>query len=164
MRKRKFTFYVSFLSLFLLLFLIGCSGKSGGGDDESADLKSADSQALVYIQASVEGDDDLLKTLLQPDQSRYKILKDGRHNSPGAFERIGKKYSIYRYSKEPNEVGELYYKVSYYRENHQKYFSDLLKMSKEDGQWKIREIDEEEMSRNANPDEVITVHKSDGEG
>ncbi|SEP33330.1 hypothetical protein [Paenibacillus sp. OK076] len=150
---------ICFVSLMFLLVLVGCSKQ--GEKETSADVKSADAQALAYIKASVEGDDDLFKTLLQPDQSHYEILKEGRHNSPGAFERIGKKYSIYRYNKEPNEHGELYYKVSYYRENHQKYFSDLLRMSKENNQWMIREIDENDMLKNiSNPDEFITVHKS----
>lgn len=154
---------MSFLSLLLLLFLIGCSEKSGG-KGASADVKSADALALTYIQASVEFDDDLFKTILFSDQPRYANLKAGKHSNPGNFEKLGEKYSIYRYSEEPNEQGQIFYKVSYFMDNHQKYFSDLLKMSKEDGQWKIREIDEEEMSRNANPHEVITVHKSDGEG
>lgn len=162
MRTGRIISHMSFVSLIILLVLVGCSKQ--GGDEVSADVKSADAQALAYIQASVEGDDDLLKTLLQPDQSRYEILKEGRHNSPGAFERMGEKYSIYRYSKEPNEKGELYYKVSYYRENHQKYFSDLIRMSKMNDQWMIQEIDENDMLKNiSNSDEFITVHKSNSE-
>ncbi|OPG89604.1 hypothetical protein B2I21_36410 [Chryseobacterium mucoviscidosis] len=163
MRTGRTIFNTSFVSLMFLLFLIGCSSKQGA-TEPSADVKSADALALTYIQASVEFDDDLFKTILFSDQPRYANLKEGKHSNPGNFEKLGEKYSIYRYSEEPNEQGQIYYKVSYFLDNHQKYFSDLLRMSKEDGQWKIREIDEEEMSRNANPDEVITVHKSDDEG
>lgn len=159
MRTRRITFYASFFSLMLFLFLIGCSKQ--GSTETSADVKSADALALTYIQASVEFDDDLFKTILFSDQPRFENLKAGKHSNPGNFEKLGEKYSIYRYSEEPNEQGKIFYKVSYFMDNHQKFFSDLLSMSKEDGQWKIREIDEEEMSKNANPDEVITVHKSD---
>lgn len=162
MRTGRIISHMSFVSLIILLVLVGCSKQ--GGDEASADVKSADAQALTYIQASVEFNDDLFKTILFSDQPRYANLKAGKHSKPGNFEKIGEKYSIYRYSDEPNEQGDIYYKVSYFLDNHQKYFSDLLKMSKEDGQWKIREIDEEEMMKNANPDEVITVHKSNGEG
>ncbi|MBD7971234.1 hypothetical protein [Paenibacillus gallinarum] len=161
MQTKRITFYASFLSLILFLFLIGCSKQ--GSTEASADVKSADALALTYIQASVEFDDDLFKTILLPDQPRYKILKDGEHTNPGAFEKLGEKYSIFRYSEEPNEDGEIFYKVRYFLDNHQKYFSDLLSMSKVDDEWKIREIDEEEMLRNANPDEAIIVHK-DGSG
>ncbi|GIP46111.1 hypothetical protein J45TS6_45700 [Paenibacillus sp. J45TS6] len=160
MQTKRITFYASFLSLILLfLFLIGCSKQ--GNTEASADVKSADALALTYIQASVEFDDDLFKTILLPEQPRYRNLKEGEHTKPGAFEELGEKYSIFRYSEEPNEKGQIFYRVSYFLDNHQKYFFDLLSMSKVDGEWKIREIDEEEMLRNANPDEAIIVHKSD---
>lgn len=153
---------ICFVTLMFVLLLVGCSKQ--GNKEASADVESADALALTYIQASVEFNDDLFKSILFSDQPRYANLKAGKHSKPGNFEKIGDQYSIYRYSEEPNEQGDLYYKVSYFLDNHQKYFSDLLKMSKEDGQWKIREINEEQMMKNANPDEVITIHKSDGEG
>lgn len=155
----KRTAWLAGIAILALLLVIGCS--KAAEEAGPTDVQAADAVALTYVQGAVEGDDDLLRTVLSPEDSHYRILKDGRHFAPGAFEEIGERYAIYRYNKDVNEKGELYYKVTYYRSNHDKYFSEFLRMEKEDEKWKIHEIEGEEAEAKVpQPIEPITVHES----
>lgn len=155
----KRTSWLAGISILALLLVIGCSKEAE--EQGPTEVEAADAVALTYVQGSVEGDDDLLRTVLSPEDAHYSILKTGRHFAPGTFEQIGERYAIYRYSEEPNTDGELYYKVSYYMLNHQKYFPKFLRMKKEDGEWKIREIEGDVAETKVpQPIQPITVHES----
>lgn len=155
----KRTAWLAGISILAFLLVIGCS--KAAEEAGPTDVQAADAVALTYVQGSVEGDDDLLRTVLSPEDSRYQILEDGRHFAPGTFEQIGDRYAIYRYNQQPDESGEIYYKVEFYMLNQQKYFSKFLRMQKVEEAWKIREIEGEEAeSKVPQPVEPITVHES----
>lgn len=154
----KRTAWLAGISILALLLVIGCS--KAAEEAAPTDVEAADAVALTYVQGAVEGDDDLLRTVLSPEDSHYRNLQDGRHNIPNGFEQIGERYSIYRFNKEPDANGQLYYKVSFQLIKLDKYFTEFLRMEKVDNAWKIREIDSEEAEASVpQPLETITVHE-----
>lgn len=148
-----------------LLLLAACGSSSGG--KPSADVKAADDLALQYVQASVDGDDELFRKILSPEEPHYQILEKDEHTFPGRFKEIGKRYSIYRFEKEPTEKGELHYEVLYYLPNHNGNAKKWLEMKKEQGTWKIHELEAEEAEQKVeNPKDGVYIHKyvKEGEG
>lgn len=147
----------------LLIILVGCSKK--GEDQPSADVQAADKVALTFVQASVEGNDDLFKTILSPNEAHYKILVSGEHTWPGKYDELGERYSIYRYEKEPNDKGILHYQVAYYLANQDKKWVDRLEMKKEGDEWKVYEMRKQDFQRevpDVNSYTVIHEYKEGG--
>lgn len=148
-----------------LLLLAACGSSSGG--KPSADVKAADDLALQYVHAAVEGNDELFRKILSPSDSHYKILEKNYHANPGFIEKMGERYSIYRFEKEPTKQGSLHYIVVYYMANHDGDAKDYLEMKKEKGEWKIRELKAEEAEQKVeNPKDGVYIHKyvREGEG
>lgn len=146
------------IALLGFLLLVGCS--KGGTSGASADVQAADAQALAFIKATVEADHEQLKNILAPDSSHYRILEAGTHMYPGAADRLKERYQIDRFSEEPSDKGELYYKVRYYRENHNKDWNEYLRIMKIDDQWKVYEIKKDEAQQHIITSEgAITVHE-----
>lgn len=138
----------------VLLLITGCSKTQ---TQETAEAGAADALALKYIEASTEGNHDLFKQILSPDDPHYLNLKDGRHVNPGMYKAMGERYTIQRFEQET----ELYYRVIYYSPKHNGYFTDYLEMKKKAGDWKIYELDSRDVSRMIkNPEGGVTVHKN----
>lgn len=156
-------FLLSGLIIGMALLLTACGGANSA--EPSADVKAADELVLQYIQASVDGDDELFRKILSPDEPHYRILEKGKHTFPGRFREIGERYSIYRFEKEPTKQGTLHYVVMYYLPNHNGNAKDFLEMKKEKGEWRIHEIESEEAERRVkNPDVGVYIHKYVKEG
>jgi len=152
--KNRFVYVIAVL---VFLLLVGCSKEGASGT--STDVQAADAQALAFIKATVEADHEQLKNILAPDSSHYRILQAGTHIYPGAADRLKDRYQIDRFSEEPNDKGELYYKVRYYRENHNKDWTEYLRIVKVDNQWKVYEIENDEMQKQVITSEgATTVH------
>lgn len=142
----------------LSLWLAACG--SGGGAKASEDVKAADELALKFIQANVEGDHALYKTILSKNATMMNILEEGYHAHPGLYTEMGERYSIHRYEKEPTKEGTLHYKVTSYHAINKRRTSEFLEMVKEDGQWKVLPIDGDEAERKvADPENGVTVHE-----
>lgn len=141
----------------LSLWLAACG--SGGGAKASGDVKATDDLALKFIQAKIEGDHALYKTILSKKATLMNILQEGRHAHPGLFEEMGERYSIHRYEKEPTKEGTLHYKVTMYHAVNKKRTAEFLEMVKEEGQWKVLPIDGDEAERKVGVDNGVTVHE-----
>jgi hypothetical protein len=142
----------------VLLLITGCSKTP---TQDTAEVGAADALALKYIEASTEGNHDLFKQILSPDDPHYLNLKDGRHVNPGMYKAMGERYTIQRFEQDTDDAKELYYKVTYYSPKHNGYFTDYLEMKKEAGDWKISEIDSRDISRKiTNPEGGVIVHEN----
>lgn len=71
-----------------------------------------DGMVYTFIVGKVEGNDDLLASVLSEDAQG--IIKPGRHAFPGAAEEMGERYEIVRY---PHlyKKGIMIYEIAFYR-------------------------------------------------
>ncbi|PRX40917.1 hypothetical protein CLV97_110109 [Planifilum fimeticola] len=103
------------------------------------DLEAADQIVYEWIAARVEADDDRQSKVMFKEEIKkdikYNIIKPGRHEFPGAEEKMGERYLIERYDKY-YEDGKLFYRIKYYHPNNDKTYVDYLLVEKEDGKWK----------------------------
>lgn len=151
------------LLLGIALLLAAC----GKGAGDSSDVKAADEVAWQYVQAAVEGNHELYKKILLPDQPRYKNLENGRHANPGFIEQMGERYSIYRFKQKPTTEGRLHYEIRYYLANHDGDMKEWLELQKVDGEWKVLVIKAEEAEGKVSDSEngvYVHEYKKEGEG
>lgn len=98
------------------------------------DINKADKAVYQYIEASVEGNDQLFKKVLV--KSAQGVLQEGYHAHPGLAKKMGNRYVIKRFPDPLNE-NKLYYYIEFYHSINQKsYAQNLLMVKGEDGKWK----------------------------
>lgn len=80
--------------------------------EQNRNIEAVDGLIYTYIVGKVEGNDDLLASILT--EEAQGIIKPGRHAFPGAAEDMGERYGIIRYDHDYGE-GVLYYRVEFHR-------------------------------------------------
>lgn len=100
----------------------------------SSDMKEADQAVYTYIKASVEGDDDLYKTVVVKEAQTS--LEPHYHAFPGLAKEMNNHYTIKRFSHQLTQ-NKLYYYIDYYHpKNKQTYAYNLLMVKDSSGKWK----------------------------
>ena len=98
------------------------------------DMQKIDGLVYTFIVGKVEGNDDLLATILTDEAQG--ILKPGRHAYPGDMEKVGDQYEIMRWDGRHHE-GAMIYEVKFLRPSTGKVdLYNVLVLKTEDG-WKI---------------------------
>lgn len=121
---------------------------------ENPDIQRVDGMVYSFIVGKVEGNDDLLASVLT--KNAQGIIQKGRHAYPGDAEIMGEQYEIVRYSNE-YENGALFYDVKFFRPSTGKISHYNVMVVNTPGGWLVAE--------NSSVDEALmTVAKKDEEG
>lgn len=122
----------------LMAFLSGCE------PGEQKEMEKLDGLVYTFIVGKVEANDDLLAQVLVDDAEG--IIKAGRHDFPGAADKMDDRYGIKRYGNSYNE-GYVFYEIEFYRPHTQKISAyNVMVVNTEDG-WLI--------SKNSSLDRMI---------
>lgn len=141
--------------LLVTAILMACSNPFKSNQD----IETVDGMIYTFIVGKVEGNDDLLASVLA-DQAQG-ILVDGRHAYPGDAEIMGGQYEIVRYSNE-YENGTLYYQVRFFRPSTGKISTYNVIVVNTDKGWRIAEngsADELLMAIGMKEEEGEVVHE-----
>lgn len=115
-----------------IILLTSCSKQT------SNEVNKADQTVYTYIKASLEGDDDLYKTVLVKDAQ--SSLEPHYLAFPNLTKKMKNRYIIKRFSHHLSE-NKLYYYIEYYHpENKQNYAYNLLMIKDAKGNWKSTSI------------------------
>lgn len=114
--------------------------------EKSRDIEAVDGLVYTFIIGKVEGNDDLLASILT--KNAQGILESGRHAFPGSAELMGEQYTIVRYENQ-YENGTLMYRVEFLRPYTLKTDYYNVVVINEDTGWKI--------AKNSSADEYIMV-------
>lgn len=143
----------------LLLMGITVAILMSGCEGGKKELQEIDGLVYTFIVGKVEANDDLLSEVLVDDAEG--ILKAGRHEFPGAADKMGERYSIKRYSKSYKE-GYLFYEIEFYRPHTNRVGSyNVLVVNTEDG-WLIADnssLDRSVLESGTIGDEGTLVHE-----
>lgn len=101
---------------------------------------------LVYsfIVGKVEGNDDLLASILSDDAE--DIIKPGRHAYPGDAEKMGERYEIKRYPHLYRD-GVMIYEITFYRPSAQEKDHYNVLILRSGGVWQV--------AKNSTADEMV---------